>query len=559
MRKVMPAGHAARGRSWHTLCGTLRVATLLLLVVSACIVFLVWSSTVPTPTTPTGDVGEWSDGTSRASSPAATTEAPRTVLPSPAPTASAAPTSSPQPSVAAPRPTEADELDAWRRMVLPEDWMECIRRSLQLDERGRPLHAVLEMENAIPLLVTPLTGDVKFFPYFVCSVDVPVRYHMIVQNERDADTKAVIDELERRFGESGRLVVVRNRYNRAYSGSMNQGFEWALQERTAAEVPWVFACGVDVIFESGLLASLVRVVAENTRGDAAMLAALREEVEMEERLVREGNYSYYERWAPRGRPLKVLRSGFPGVPLNVRTAPLMPDRIRSLVADENREDGIVSPAELRTRFFGNYTATVTPVLDALGTIAVTRLALSTMGFFDENYFPAYMDDIDLRWRHYAYGFHNLAAEPNHHVRRWHHFNAANMRGSPLADPAFGRYGTEDNSSRRAFLGYMSRTHGVYDRLKYGPRDRGGVWRQTAEKAKYVHMQFNVSKFPMDTWVLDETARQCMFRHTYNYTTQQWSRPRECSHSVRTLEESGVLGTDQLESYRATVVRGGFTH
>ncbi|KAG5471227.1 hypothetical protein CUR178_02538 [Leishmania enriettii] len=447
------------------------------------------------------------------------------------------------------------EMEAWRKMRMPKDWMECIRRNLRLDGRGRPLRAVTEMANAIPLLITPLTGDVKFFPFFVCSVDVTVRYHYVIQNERDPDTTAVIDELERRFGNSGRLLVVRNRYNRGYSGSMNQAFEWALNERTAEEVPWMFACGVDVIFGAGLLSTMVNVVQQNTRGDAVMLAALRAEVKLEERLVREGNYSYYERWAPRGRPLKVLRSGFPGVPLNVRTAPLLPDRIRYMVADENRENGTVLDAELRTRFFGNYVATVTPVPWALGTIAVTRLALSTVGYFDENYFPAYMDDIDLRWRHFAYGFRSLHAELNYPTTRWHHYNAVNLRGSPFDDQDLEKYGTEDNYSRRAFNTYIQRSKGVYEKLKYGRRDLNGVWRESVEKGKYKYMFFNTSHYPADTWVLDEGARKCMFRHTYSYKSQQWTRPSACAYRADTLEESGVLGVDQLTSYRAMVNLG----
>lgn len=450
-------------------------------------------------------------------------------------------------------------LDRWMKMQLPADWMECIRQNLQLDKHGQPMHAVTEMKDAIPLLITPLTGDVKFFPYFVCSMDVAVRYHYVIQNERDPDTTAVIDDLQRRFGNSGRLLVVRNRYNRGYSGSMNQAFEWALKERTAEEVPWVFACGVDAIFEPGLLAKMIEVVQQNTRGDAAMLAALRAEVELEERLVREGNYSYYERWAPRGRPLKVLRSGYPGVPLNVRTAPLLPDRIRYTVADENRESGIIRPAELRTRFFGNYVATVTPVPDALGTIAVTRLALSAVGYFDENYFPAYMDDIDLRWRHFAYGFGALHGERNGPVTRWHHYNAANLRGSPFVDPDLEKYGTEDNYSRRAFLSYIRRSKGIYDKLKYGPRDMDGVWRQAAQKAEFKYSSFNVSHYPADTWVLDEDARGCMFHHTYNYKTQNWSRPSDCSYNPRTLEESGILGVDQLASYRSMLAEKAFAY
>lgn len=442
------------------------------------------------------------------------------------------------------------DLDRWTKMQLPEDWMECIRKNLQLDKNGRPLREVTHMTAAIPLLITPLMGDVRFFPYFVCSMDVAVRYHYVIQNERDSETTAVINKLQRRFGNSGRLIVLRNRYNRGYSGSMNQGFEWALKERTVEEVPWVFACGVDTIFEPGLLAKMVKVVQQNTHGDAAMLAALQAEVELEERLVREGNYSYYERWAPHGRSLKVLRSGYPGVPLNVRTAPLLPDRIRYMVADENRQSGIVDPAELRRRFFGKYVATVTPVPFALGTIAVTRLALSTVGYFDENYFPAYMDDIDLRWRHFAYGFGTLYAELNGPLTRWYHYNGANLRGSPFVDKDLEKYGTEDNHSRRAFVNYILRSKGMYDRVKYGPRDLKGVWREAVQEAEFKYMHFNVSQYPADTWVLDEDARRCMFRLTYNYKKQVWTRPSDCSYNPRTLEESGILGVGQLASYKS---------
>lgn len=464
---------------------------------------------------------------------------------------------SPMPTPTAPPMTGLPkEASRWGTYTIPADWIECIRRNLQLDEHGRPLHAVTEMVDAIPLLITPLTGDVRFFPYFVCSIDVPVRYHLVVQNERDTETVTVVDELQRRFGDSGRLLVVRNRYNRGYSGSMNQGFEWALKERTMAEVPWVFACGVDTIFESGLLANLVGVVKNNTRGDAAMLEALRREVEMEEQLAREGNFSYYKRWAPRGRPLKVLRSGFPGVPLNVRTAPLMPDRIRYMVEDENRQSGQVTPAELKSRFFGGFVGSVTPIPFSLGTVAFTRLALSTVGYFDENYFPAYMDDIDMRWRHFAYGFDAIFAEDYGPVRRWHHYNAPNLRGGgPFSNENLEKYGTENNYSRRAFTSYIRRTKGLYDKLKHGPRNLKGVWKQSVEEGQYQYTRFNVSKYPADTWVLDETVRECMFRHTYDYVTAKWTRPLNCSYKLNTLTDSGVLGEDQLKSYQSMLLAG----
>lgn len=484
---------------------------------------------------------------------AATTSTP---LPTPPPSTTS---TSPVPTAtAAPLTGVPAELSRWSTFTIPADWMECIRRNLQLDEQGRPLHAVTEMADAIPLLITPLTGDVRFFPYFICSVDVPVRYHLVIQNERDAETVAAIDELQRRFGDSGRLIVMRNRYNRGYSGCMNQGFEWALKERTMAEVPWVFACGVDTIFEHGLLANLVDVVRKNTLGDAAMLQQLQEEVEMEERLVKEGNFSYYEQWAPKGRPLKVLRSGFSGVPLNVRTAPLLPDRVRYMVADENRENGAFSAEELRSRFFGNFVASVTPIPYAVGTVAITRLSLSTVGTFDENYFPAYMDDIDMRWRQFAYGFSCIFAEDYGTVRRWHHYNAPNLRGGgPFSVPDLEKYGTENNYSRRAFGSYISRSKGLYDKIKHGPRDLAGVWRESVEKGEYLYTRFNVSRYPADTWVLDETVRECMFRHTYDYTTRAWTRPRDCSYKPNTLVDSGVLGEDQLASYQAVLAAGRY--
>ncbi|KAG5486785.1 hypothetical protein LSCM1_08042 [Leishmania martiniquensis] len=230
-----------------------------------------------------------------------------------------------------------------------------------------------------------------------------------------------------------------------------------------------------------------------------------------------------------------------------------------MVADENRENGIVTDAELRTRFFGNYVATVTPVPGALGTIAVTRLALSTVGYFDENFFPAYMDDIDIRWRHFSYGFTSLYGEHNGPAIRWHHYNAANLRGSPFVGEDLEKYGTEVNYSGRAFLNYISRSKGLYEKLKYGPRDLTGVWRQSVQKGEYKYMYFNVSHYPADTWVLDEGARQCMFRHTYSYETETWARPTDCAYRPPTLEESGVLGLDQLASYREAVKLSNATY
>lgn len=438
----------------------------------------------------------------------------------------------------------------------PKNWLSCVHHMLQWNENNESSATVRNATQVVPLLVVPVMNDAKLLPRMLCSIDAPVQYFFLIQNERHPRTVELVNTFERAFSASGRVIVQRNKVNRGFAGSINQALHWALEQHSDEEVPWMLLSSADVVFGGGVVTKMVSRIAELIAPDAAMLQKLRDEVAMEERLVAEGNYSYYNAWVPAGRPLKILRTGYPGVPAGVQTSPLLPDRIRYLYAHKNAEFPR-DDAPPDARVFAAHYGMVTPVDEAQGAFAVTRLMVSTVGYLDESFYPAYSEDIDLHWRMRALGFKKTFVADRMdnfpHNPYYYHVSGTNLWLDDDANP----FDTEDNSSVLAYRAALVRAGEFYDKSKYGQRT-GSAYHDEPIGAENEYKFFNVPFYPLDVWVLDSEHQGCFHTRQYSYVERKWKRRDKCVYDCTAIVSSGVLSEAQLTSMRCCNENGTIT-
>ncbi|EKG08516.1 beta galactofuranosyl glycosyltransferase, putative, partial [Trypanosoma cruzi] len=125
------------------------------------------------------------------------------------------------------------------------DHIRCVGERLLVDPTTRQLGGNNGTE-VIPLMVVPLMLDLMDFWRMVCNISVPIRLLVLVQNGREAMLSLYLQELERVYGWSGRLVVSRHPENIGYSAAVNIGLRIALS-LPREEVPFVFVTNSDVM------------------------------------------------------------------------------------------------------------------------------------------------------------------------------------------------------------------------------------------------------------------------------------------------------------------------
>lgn len=410
----------------------------------------------------------------------------------------------------------------------------------RLDEDGNAVIPPNELVNPIPLLVTIVMTDISYLPRFLCSIDIPVRYWFLTLSGNVKESVEAINMIENAFNHTGRLILRREKINKGFAGSMNMGLRWGMNMKSEEEVPWFFVCNIDTAFGGKVLEKLAAAVYAQTAKDAPMLASLREEVRMEEAMIENHNLTWYNQYVPSGRPLQILREGYPGVPEEVHTAPLLPDRIRYMYNHIN------DPKEDYTkRYFKDHIGLFYPVSSALPASAVTRLLVATVGYMDENYHPIYMEDIDWRWRAFSFGFKEkfvaeLMERYPHNPYFWHH-NGANMVYQKSLHPQ----DTEDNAPRWAYQMSLFRKRRVYELAKTGFRNFGDVWTDRPVNASRHYRYFNVPYFPSDVYVTDANHKRCFYERKFDYSSQEWVRPPVCDYRCDVVKEAGILGTKQV--------------
>lgn len=380
----------------------------------------------------------------------------------------------------------------------------------------------------IPLLVSPVVHGTGFLTGMLCSIDVPVRYIYFVQNSLDEDVAQLLGTLEREFhgaqrpvasGGAGaqRLVVARHPENLGFSGSMNDGMAFGMS-KPYREVPWFFLVNTDVRFSPGMLAKMVADVANHTAADEARLLELEAEVTAAEANGARGPH------VPATRPLNVLRTKYSEVIARRRadatlnytlvTSPLLPDRIRYASAEE------------RATAFKDHVGFFFVKYMTFMAFGVTRLMLSTTGYLNENFFPAYFEDIDWRWRMHALGFQEMHCNPH----------------APLFHYNGGTFAHKNSRQEGGYHFMLSHVGSSYHRLRYGNYDRNQLYQRGPVGEGSFALPFNTSMVPVDVWVQDERRHRCVRtgRTADNRTVSV------CCYDVDVLRQAGVVsGTEPL--------------
>ncbi|EKF38280.1 beta galactofuranosyl glycosyltransferase, putative, partial [Trypanosoma cruzi marinkellei] len=182
-------------------------------------------------------------------------------------------------------------------------------------------------------------------------------------------------------GRSGRLVASRHPENVGRRAAVSIGSRLALS-LPREEVLFVFVANSDVKLSPGLLSNLPRDVREMTRHDAARKGALAAEVANEPS----------ECTPVLRRGLRVPRSRVKDDRLS--TSALLSDRIHCASA-KGRETAF-------SRHYGHFCAYHKSSFSA--SVMLTRLAISTVGYFDENFYAACVWDLDHSLRLRLLGF-----------------------------------------------------------------------------------------------------------------------------------------------------------
>jgi galactofuranosyltransferase len=245
----------------------------------------------------------------------------------------------------------------------------------------------------LPLLISVTVGNTQDLKAMICNLTVPYKYIVLAQTGDSPEMTPFFDLLMRVFDFTARLVVLQLKEGPGFAAAVNAGLREALRH-PFDEVPFVHIVHNDVRYRGNTLAMSVKNAYMDVEGDKAVIAQLEAEVKTEP-----NSYTPLMR-QPKGlrapitldSPLPQLR----GEPYTLVTSMLLPDRVRYMTQDERNA---VFSRHISFSFHngrGEYTA-----------VYLSRLAVLTVGFFDENYYPIMFDDTDFRWRASLLGFTEL--------------------------------------------------------------------------------------------------------------------------------------------------------
>lgn len=277
--------------------------------------------------------------------------------------------------------TEA-RLPSVRRPEPPVDtaaMFRCLADRLDVDVESHTQHP-LSPNKTVPLLVVPLLMETRDFRALMCSIQTSIRYLLVVVNGGIPEVYDFVDDIEAEFNWTGRVKVLRYDGRRSYASSINTGIAEALR-LPAEEVPFMFATNPDVRFTVDGVDALtqhIRVFHDAVAKDSAVITQLQAEVSKEP-----------SRFTPKDRSLRGAWS--PNAVLV--TSALLPDRIRYMGRGE------------RSKAFAKHSGLLSLNYPHRGfTFGLSRLAMLTVGYWDENYHPAYAEDLDYIWRLSSLGF-----------------------------------------------------------------------------------------------------------------------------------------------------------
>ncbi|KAK7200455.1 beta galactofuranosyl transferase [Novymonas esmeraldas] len=328
----------------------------------------------------------------------------------------------------------------------------------------------------IPYVLMPVTMDYQDIKQFFCNVTAPMTYVMFINNGQFSPLRSLLDRLADELNDyvDKNLFIIHHPENTGYASAVNEGLQHALTF-SVAQVPWIFITNADVRFAPGLIPDFVTQTNEKTRTQEDRIRRLEAEVAAESAALTD---------VPDRR--FTFRSSRPPVV----TAAALPYRVRTLPVEEMAKE-----------FAGTYGVFYTDSKPFMATFALSRLTIATVGFFDENYYPAYGEDHDYVWRMTALGYKYHTSKPGQFV----HFENANINaGGETRSRGIFKYTAYFTQSIKFMrMSYQPfRLH--YRRTKWFPGHRV-LEAETGRRP----LPFNGS-IPVDMWVLDAVRRKVIW-------------------------------------------------
>ncbi|KPA86773.1 galactofuranosyltransferase lpg1-like protein [Leptomonas pyrrhocoris] len=258
-----------------------------------------------------------------------------------------------------------------------------------VDQTEVPRPSPANMQE-LPLMISVTAGNTQDLKAMICNLSVSYKYIVLAQTGDTPEMTPFFDLLTRAFRFTNRLVVLQFKNSIGFAGAVNAGLREALRH-PFEEVPFVHIIHNDVRYVGTALADSIRDAYWDVRDDKAVIARLEAEVKTEP-----NNYTPLIR-QPHGLRAPISPDGpLPQLSNNPNvlvTSALLPDRVRYMNSVDRKSEfhdrvGIAFHGSK-----GEYTA-----------VYLSRLAVLTVGFFDENFYPALLDDTDFRWRAAMLGF-----------------------------------------------------------------------------------------------------------------------------------------------------------
>ncbi|KAG5491237.1 hypothetical protein JIQ42_01134 [Leishmania sp. Namibia] len=266
-------------------------------------------------------------------------------------------------------------------------FIDCLSARLRVHHLEKTELPITDDEAFFPYLVAPVTFEIRELKAFVCNVSVPFKHFMIVQNEHIGSMSEFLGATKQIFSFTSRLDIRHYPRNRGYAGALNAAMRDAMTS-SFDEVPFFFMSNTDIRFSPGLLETSLPRIHARALGGRALLEQFKDEVALEP--------SQYTPEVFREVPIRSTD----GQHLLV-SSPSLPDRVRYM--EQPQREQVFRDVD------GYY------YLDRQQQTAVwglSRLALETAGFFDENCFPAYHEDTDFLLRLRLIGLRPVYVEPH---------------------------------------------------------------------------------------------------------------------------------------------------
>lgn len=259
------------------------------------------------------------------------------------------------------------------------EFVGCLEKRLQVDRHTKAELPIPDDKPFIPYVVLPVTFELRDIKQFMCNLTVPFKHLMYVQNGPIYSMSEFLDATEAIFAFTPRLQIRRYPKNLGYAGALNVAMRHAMTF-PFDEVPYFFMSNNDVRFHEGtLLEGLPRMLAASLDG-AELLKQFTAEVATEP-----------NQYTPEVFKAVPLRS-YDGEHVLV-TSRSLPDRVRYMSAAD------------RAKIFRGHAGVLYPDLNQQTAVwGLSRLAIETVGFFDENCFPAYYEDTEYLTRTQLFGF-----------------------------------------------------------------------------------------------------------------------------------------------------------